>query len=287
MKHLLTFLFLQISFTAFSQVLIATYDPHCGIYRNPMDLAPVVDYNPGVKPAYPGGDAAMQEFAKTEMMKHKESFASVSGREFRLAFVIDTSGKAANVYALNVAPADTNAAKIASSLICNMPNWTAGIFTRDRTNRKMTVKYTATVFMGTYKGKKMLTVPTIKLDPLSETQPPPPPPSTRPVQVPPQQPPANLNVQPQFNGGDSALAAYIKGQLKYPANAPKKSGTVIIGFIVSQDGRVEYPYVIQEIEGAPAYTEEAMRIVKSMPAWKAGSIKGVTSRMTAKVEIKF
>jgi TonB family protein len=264
--------------------------PDCGVYRNPVDLAPVIDFNPGIPPTFTGGDSAMQVYMKMHMKQNFKEFKMLANKTVTVAFVIDTSGQPCNIYVSNLNGNDSAVGKSATRVICNMPKWNPGIFKGPR-NRKMAVKITIDVFFGMYKGKKMKIAPSLKMHVLGDKPPqlPPQQDPNRPKQNPPQQPPLNVTVEPSFPGGDSAMLVFIKSNIVYPEaeKKAKKSGTVIVGFIVSQDGRVEYPYIVEEIPGAPGLSTEAMRIVSQMPRWNAGSIKGVTSRMIVKVSVTF
>jgi protein TonB len=96
-------------------------------------------------------------------------------------------------------------------------------------------------------------------------------------------------VKPQFTGGDTALAAFLKKNLVYPAaeKAAGKSGTVIISFVVEADGTISFPEAVTEVEGAPDLTQEAMRLVKLMPKWQAGKSNGIPTRMFVKLPVEF
>lgn len=74
---------------------------------------------------------------------------------------------------------------------------------------------------------------------------------------------------------------------KYPESALKNKveGVVYIKFIVRQDGTVSNPEVLKV---AKELNDEALRVIKSMPKWKAGRVKGksVDSYMTIPISFK-
>jgi len=75
---------------------------------------------------------------------------------------------------------------------------------------------------------------------------------------------------PQFPGGEKELFAYLSKNVKYPANAKEKKiqGRVYVSFIVSSKGKVLFPHVERGIGGG--CDEEALRVTRAMPPWKAG-----------------
>lgn len=79
---------------------------------------------------------------------------------------------------------------------------------------------------------------------------------------------------PEFPGGNTALLNYLKSYMKYPAIAKEKKvqGTVYINFVVSSNGKVLFPYVVRGIGNG--CDEEALRLIRSMPAWRPGKQKG-------------
>ena len=62
-------------------------------------------------------------------------------------------------------------------------------------------------------------------------------------------------------------------------------GMVYLTFMVSKDGAVEEVEIIQGVH--PLLDAEALRVVKSMPSWKPGSIDGESIRISCNMPIKF
>jgi protein TonB len=92
---------------------------------------------------------------------------------------------------------------------------------------------------------------------------------------------------PQFPGGEQALYAYIKKELKYPQMAKENEtqGTVYVTFVVQADGTITNPKVIRGIGGG--CDEEAIRIVKGMPQWTPGKQGGKPVRVQYNLPIRF
>lgn len=92
---------------------------------------------------------------------------------------------------------------------------------------------------------------------------------------------------PSFPGGDEALQAYIKENLKYPRQALDNGieGNVPLQFIVKADGSITSVKVIRMID--PDLEAEAIRLVKGMPAWVPADINGQPAEATASLVIIF
>ncbi|MGB3948472.1 MAG: TonB family protein [Bacteroidia bacterium] len=89
---------------------------------------------------------------------------------------------------------------------------------------------------------------------------------------------------PEFNGN---LFQYIKNKIQYPYIAKENltSGTVVLQFIVEKDGSIGNIKVLNAV--ADGCTEEAIRVVKSMPKWKPGKNKGEPVRVLFNLPVRF
>jgi len=78
----------------------------------------------------------------------------------------------------------------------------------------------------------------------------------------------NVQVQPEFPGGYSAFLKYLSNAIKYPRPALEMgiSGTVYIQFILEKDGTPTDLKVLRGVAGG--CTEEAVKAIENMPAWK-------------------
>ncbi|MFD2934718.1 energy transducer TonB [Spirosoma flavum] len=79
---------------------------------------------------------------------------------------------------------------------------------------------------------------------------------------------------PTFPGGQVELNNYLMKNLRYPAEAQraKIQGKVIVGFVVTDIGRIANIEIKQSVGGG--CDEEATRVVKAMPNWIPGQLKG-------------
>lgn len=96
-----------------------------------------------------------------------------------------------------------------------------------------------------------------------------------------------LNKVPQFPGGQEALTAYFKNNLKYPKRAIQMGieGRVIFKLQISAEGEITkmmlYKSIFRDCD------EEAFYLVKKMPKWNPGLKDGKPVDMEVMVPIPF
>mgnify|MGYP003288690886 CR=1 FL=1 len=92
---------------------------------------------------------------------------------------------------------------------------------------------------------------------------------------------------PEFPGGPAKMLEYIQKNIKYPMMARESDiqGRVFVNFVVEPDGSISNVNVMRGIGGG--CDEEAVRVVKSMPAWKPGKQRGSAVRCSFTVPIIF
>jgi len=83
------------------------------------------------------------------------------------------------------------------------------------------------------------------------------------------------------------LIVYISDFLRYPekAKALGIEGTVYIDFIVTETGKVFAPKVVRDIGGGCG--DVALEIVKKMPDWEPGIMKGNPVKVLLNLPVKF
>jgi protein TonB len=96
-----------------------------------------------------------------------------------------------------------------------------------------------------------------------------------------------VDQEPEFEGGYNAMMAFIKQNMKYPANARRMEieGTVHVSFIVSKTGAISEVKVLRGIMSE--CDKEAVRVVQLMPAWKPGKQNGRTVNVRFILPLKF
>ncbi len=80
-----------------------------------------------------------------------------------------------------------------------------------------------------------------------------------------------VEVQPQFPGGEHGLVNFINKTREYPYTEYIRhdQGRVLCSFIIGADGKVSHVQVLRS-SGYRAFDEEAVRVIKKMPRWEAG-----------------
>ena len=79
-----------------------------------------------------------------------------------------------------------------------------------------------------------------------------------------------VDVMPEFEGGMEGLMAYVKKNTKYPeeGKANKETARVFIEFVVDKSGYVKD---VKSLKKQKKYfEEEAIRVISTMPRWRAG-----------------
>ncbi len=96
-----------------------------------------------------------------------------------------------------------------------------------------------------------------------------------------------VEVMPEFPGGTSEMMTYLSGNIKYPEEAKEKgiSGRVFLSFVIEKDGAVSNVKVAKGI--GKECDDEALRVVKAMPKWKPGLMKGKPVRVSYMLPIFF
>lgn len=92
---------------------------------------------------------------------------------------------------------------------------------------------------------------------------------------------------PSFPGGQEALMAYLRENIKYPqaARDAGAQGTVLVEFVVEKNGSVSNVKVLNSVFSA--CDEEAIRVIKSLPKWNPGEANGKKVRVFYNVPITF
>jgi len=88
-------------------------------------------------------------------------------------------------------------------------------------------------------------------------------------------------------GGMPALASVLQNNLSYPAEvrAAGKEGTVMIQFVVNQDGTLSDFTVLRGVD--PLLDAEALRVAKLLPPWTPGKQSGKAVRQRFVLPINF
>ena len=96
-----------------------------------------------------------------------------------------------------------------------------------------------------------------------------------------------VDQMPEFPGGMDKLLQFINDNMKYPTKAQTEGiqGRVIVQFIVDEDGYIIEPNIIRSVE--PSLDNEALRLIKMLPQWKPGTLKGKAVKVKYTVPVAF
>jgi periplasmic protein TonB len=96
-----------------------------------------------------------------------------------------------------------------------------------------------------------------------------------------------VDQMPEFPGGEMALRNWISNNIRYPKIASDKGihGKVYINFVVEKDGSISNVRIVQGVE--PSLDKEALRVINSLPRWRAGLQGGEPVRVSYTVPINF
>lgn len=94
---------------------------------------------------------------------------------------------------------------------------------------------------------------------------------------------------PQYLGGEDSLRVFLQRNLTYPPEAEKLGlqGKVMVGFVIEKDGSVSNVEVLNKDQVNRSLAEEAVRVVRLMPAFKPGMQDGQPVRVRFKLPVLF
>jgi periplasmic protein TonB len=97
----------------------------------------------------------------------------------------------------------------------------------------------------------------------------------------------DTNKMPQFVGGYTALNDFLVNNIHYPLSAMDKGieGYVYTSFDVDTDGTLINITIVKDIGGGCG--DEAVRVIKLMPKWIPGHLKGKAVKVNYKMPIIF
>jgi TonB family protein len=98
----------------------------------------------------------------------------------------------------------------------------------------------------------------------------------------------NPEEEASFPGGGAAMHKWIAANISYPEGMDSivDLRKVYISFVVQEDGSV-VEVQIERGSNCTACDAEAIRLVTSMPKWKAGRLNGEIIRMRCRLPISF
>ena len=98
----------------------------------------------------------------------------------------------------------------------------------------------------------------------------------------------DIDVLPQFPGGQAEMMKYLGSNIQYPeaAQKAKAEATLALGFVIEKDGSLSN---IENLTTTvrPDLVAEAIRVVKAMPKWTPGVMDGKPVKVRYTLPIRF
>ena len=219
-------------------------------------------------PEFPGGEKAMMDYVSNNVKYPQEAKdKDISGRVF-VSFVIEKDGSVNEVKVMRGigGGCDEEAVRVISA----MPKWKPG----KQKGKPVRVSYMMPLNFKLTDGPQ--NQPVKKAD-VGEAD-------MKPdkdgvYQI--------VEEMPQYPGGEKAMMEYVAKSVEYPQEARDKeiSGRVFVSFVIEKDGSVSNIEMKRGIGGG--CDEEAVRVIKGMPKWKPGKMKGEPVRVSYMMPINF
>lgn len=92
---------------------------------------------------------------------------------------------------------------------------------------------------------------------------------------------------PVFLENDGNVFSWLQKKMKYPEKAikEKKTGKVLVNFIIDKEGNVTNPRIIRSVD--PELDAEALRVIRQMPKWKPGIKDGKPIEVSMNIPFTF
>jgi periplasmic protein TonB len=96
-----------------------------------------------------------------------------------------------------------------------------------------------------------------------------------------------VEVMPEYPGGETALMNDLMGAIKYPDEAKKNGiqGKVIVSFVVDEQGKVTNAKIERGVD--PSLDAESLRVVNGLKTWKPGKEKGKIVKVAYTIPINY
>jgi TonB family protein len=199
-------------------------------------------------PQFPGGMRACMEFlGRNIKYPAAAQEAGIQGKVI-VTFVVNTDGTIVDAQVIKSVSPDLD--KEALRVIGLMPKWQPG----KQKGKPVRVKYTMPMNFR------------LSDDDLKKVQP------YRQAEVP---------------GGMPTINAFLESTIKYPekAKAAGKQGTVIVAFVVEEDGSISDIELLSRVDAQ--LDKEAMRVIGLMPKWTPAMFEGKPVRSKTSLPVKF
>ncbi len=215
-----------------------------------------------VAPEFEGGQAAMFKYIADNVVYPDSALAQGAQGKVYCEFVVEKDGSLSNIKVVRSAKnewLDREAVRV----IASMPNWKPGMMRGEAVR----ARYVIPVIF------KIQTPPAPQPETANEAD--------ESVFV-------VVEQMPEFPGGQQAMLAFLSENVKYPVIARENGiqGTCIVQFVVNKDGSIVDVEIVRS-GGDPSLDKEALRVIKSMPKWRPGMLKGKPVRVKYTIPVNF
>ncbi|QNH62033.1 TonB family protein [Hymenobacter sediminicola] len=225
-------------------------------------------YQVQIKPEYAEGQYAFQQYLKSARLPTDVQDGRIQGVVL-VGFVVRPDGRLTDTYVARGLSAATNAEAL--RLVQAMSRWRPG----RREDKPVATRYSLSVVF-----QKPVSETAPDLSGLSSND--------RVVEEV-GEPKIYTYVEqmPQYPGGMEAMQKYLRENLRYPTQArtDQVEGKVFVSFVIPADGKPTNTKILKGI-GAGC-DEEALRLIKNMPAWAPGKQNGRVVMVSYTVPITF
>lgn len=218
-----------------------------------------------VMPEFPGGTEKMMDYL-SKSIKYPEAAKEkgISGRVF-LSFVVEKDGAVSNVKVVKGIgkECDDEAVRVVKA----MPKWKPGM----QKGKPVRVSYMLPIFFKLDEGEANKPVKGETVAPQADLK------------------PGKDGVwdiaetMPEYPGGIDGLRTFMQDNLtvpeKYKDMDTKAEYRIFVQFVVAEDGSVTNVELKKPEPSKKDLNDEAVRVVKSMPKWKPGTVDGKPVRV--------
>lgn len=96
-----------------------------------------------------------------------------------------------------------------------------------------------------------------------------------------------VEVMPEYPGGEQALMNDLIGSIKYPDEAKKNGiqGKVFVSFVIDEQGKVTNAKIERGVEAS--LDQESLRVVNGLKTWTPGKEKGKIVKVAYTIPINY
>lgn len=230
---------------------------------------------PDSPPQFPGGDKARIEYIGANTPYPEDARNAGKEGTVYVQFVITPTGEVSSVKVLK--SVYTSLDRVAYNAIVNMPKWIPA----KKGNNPVSYEMTIPIKFELSDGKKDKAYREANTGYIFSKD------NTIPQKQEGSRVFTVVEETPEFPGGDDARVVYLNNNIIYPEQARKQGiqGTVYITFVVEPDGSITGAKVLRGVGGG--LDEVALEVVKNMPKWKPGKVKGEDVPVQFNMPIKF